>query len=351
MQGGPGEVAEPRRKTPAKEESMRAATVTWSLFFAAMATLALATAAQAGKLYSGSLVLHAFANDTTSGSQPPYATYTFQALPLGAYCNPGNGGASCDTATLHNGAPLTGSGSALTMTTGMGTALSHFTLAASDLRRTTFGSLPPYPRASYTLTTASLRNATGHFAAGAGPGSFSFFPKPANGGTRVRVTAGPKQFGGVMRLIGRFGTRNAGSTPAGAWYGIFPDWGLNVVGESYASMGTVQGTLFFESPTSTFTSSAVITGFPWTTGRASVSAAEAYRFPTRLVRSGYDNRTPAGAGTIQMVSPRLTRWAAGSHWGDIAVLRLKFAPEPGSWLLLAAGAAALGLLRRAHRQL
>ena len=81
-----------------------------------------------------------------------------------------------------------------------------------------------------------------------------------------------------------------------------------------------------------------------------MSAAGGSSFPTRLARSGYDNRTPGGAGTIQMVTPRLTHWATGAHWGDIAVLRLQFAPEPGSWLLLAAGAGALAVLRRVRRQ-
>jgi hypothetical protein len=309
----------------------------------------LATAAQAGKMYTGSLVVHAFANDATSGSQPPYATYTLQALPLGAYCNPANGGMSCGTATLHNGAPLTGSGSALTMTTGMGGAMPQFNLTQSNLRHTGFGSLPPYPGISYTLTTASLRNGKGGFDVGEGPGSFSFVPTLGSGQTRAAVVAGPNQFGGVMNLLGHFGTRNAGSTPGGAWSGVFSTWGFSRLGGEYASMGTATGTFYFRSPTSTFMSKAVVTGFPWTTGRVEVSAAGGSGFPTRLVRSGYDNRTPSGAGTIQMVTPRLTHWAAGAHWGDIAVLRLQFAPEPGSWLLLAAGAGVLAVLRRARR--
>ena len=82
-----------------------------------------------------------------------------------------------------------------------------------------------------------------------------------------------------------------------------------------------------------------------------MSAADGSGFPTKLVRSGYDNRTPDGAGTIQMVTPHLTHWATtGAHWGDIAVLRLQFAPEPESWLLLVAGAGALAVLRRVRRQ-
>jgi hypothetical protein len=111
-------------------------------------------------------------------------------------------------------------------------------------------------------------------------------------------------------------------------------------------MSTVTGSFSFTSPPVSYVSVAVVTGFPWTTGRVSVSAAGGSGFPTRLVRSGYDNRTPGGGGTIQMVTPRLTHWAAGSHWGDIAVLRLQFVPEPGSWLLLLAGLGCVGALSR-----
>jgi hypothetical protein len=158
------------------------------------------------------------------------------------------------------------------------------------------------------------------------------------------VVAGPNQFGGLMQVLGKLGTRNAGSTPGGAWYGVFSDWGLGVAGGSYAATSMVAGTVTFFSPTSTFMSNAVVTGFPWTTGRVSVSAAGGSGFPTRLVRSGYDNRTPDGAGTIQMVTPRLTHWAAGAHWGDIAVLRIQFAPEPAGWVLLAAGLSLVAVL-------
>jgi hypothetical protein len=96
----------------------------------------------------------------------------------------------------------------------------------------------------------------------------------------------------------------------------------------------------------TYTSVAVVTGFPWTTGTVSVEAAGGSGFPTALVRSGYDNRTDKGGGTIQMVAPRLTHWSGRAHWGDVAVLKVKFVPEPKGWLMLVAG---LGLLGAVHR--
>ena len=314
---------------------------------ALLACVALAHAAQAApKMYSGSLVLHAFANDTTSGSTPPFATEVRQALPLGAYCNPGNGGTACGTATLRDGAPLTGTGTVMKL----GTTPLGFTLRRGDLARKTFGSFPPYPDISYTVTTASLENRAGAFAAGGGPDSFSFVPSLGSGMTRAAVFAGENRFGGVMGLVGRFGTHNAGRTlGGGVWRGHFSRWGMRVVGSNYASTTVVSGYFTFASAPLSYRSLAVVTGFPWTTGRVSVSAAGDSGFPTMLVRSGYDNRTPEGAGTIQMVTPRLTHWAGGSHWGDIAVLHLRFAPEPESWLLLAAGAGALGLLRRTRR--
>ncbi len=89
--------------------------------------------------------------------------------------------------------------------------------------------------------------------------------------------------------------------------------------------------------------------FPWTTGTAQVTALTGPQV-TVLERAGYDNRTPNGAGTIQMVSPMLARWTnsfGDFHTGSIGVLKLQFVPEPGAWSMLAAGSAALGLLYRA----
>jgi hypothetical protein len=311
-------------------------------FTAALGILALATDLQAApKMYSGSLILHDFANDTTSGKTAPYATYTLQALPLGAHCNPTNGGESCGTATLHNGAPLAGSGTA----TSLPGSPFGFRIEEGKLTIETSGSLPPYSGVSYTLTAANLENASGVFSIGAGPGSFSFTPMQGSGSTRAVVAAGKRQFGGVMRLMGEFGTRAAGSTlKGGVWHGSFSSWGVRVLGGRFAEMTFIPGYFTFTSPELTYLSAAVVTGFPWTTGRVTVSAAGGSGFPTRLVRSGYDNRTPGGGGTIQMVTPRLTHWAAGSHWGDIAVLRVQFAPEPEGWLLLATGLSLLAVL-------
>ena len=66
-----------------------------------------------------------------------------------------------------------------------------------------------------------------------------------------------------------------------------------------------------------------------------------------LARAGYDNRTPAGAGNIQLVSPALTRWKnlySDYYTGSIATLKLRLVPEPEGRLMLVAGIGALALL-------
>jgi hypothetical protein len=286
-------------------------------------------------MYSASLILHSFAND---------ATGALQALPLGAQCNPANGGTTCLTETLHKGAPLTGSGAPILT----GLAPLSFQFLSSALYRMTSGSLPSYPGVAYTLTTAMLQNATGSFGPNRGPGSFSFVPTLGAGLTGVVAVAGKNQFGGVMQLIGSFGTRTATTAMNGRWKGIFPTWGVTVIGASYAKTAMISGVISFTPLSFTIPSVAVVTGFPWTTGQVSVKASGGYGFPTALVRSGYDNRTDQGLGTIQLVTPRLTHWAGGAHWGDVAILKVEFVPEPKGWLMLVAGLGFLGAVHRAR---
>jgi len=304
-----------------------------------LAILGLATAAQAAqpKMYTASLILHSFAND---------ATGALQALPLGEKCNPNNaGGATCSQTTLHEGAPLTGMGVQFLY----GSAPAGFLLESGAIDRVDRGSLPPYPGISYTKTFAHLSNATGIFGSGMGPGSFSFTPILGAGRTGVVVAAGKNQFGGVMQLIGEFGTKVAGSTSGGGkWKGEFETWGFTVVGAPYAQTAKISGSITFTSPSLVYKSMAIVTGFPWTTGTVSVVATGGFGFPTALVRNGYDNRTDMGGGTIQMVAPRLTHWSGGAHWGDVAILNVKFVPEPKGWLMLVAGLGFLGAVHRAR---
>ncbi len=89
------------------------------------------------------------------------------------------------------------------------------------------------------------------------------------------------------------------------------------------------------------------TGFRWTTG--AVYAYDAVgRYASHFSLAGYDNRTPMGLGTIQLVTPFLAHWAlspAPDHVTGVASLRIRFAPEPHAALLLAAGVGLLAALR------
>jgi hypothetical protein len=97
---------------------------------------------------------------------------------------------------------------------------------------------------------------------------------------------------------------------------------------------------------------ATISVFPWTTGMVEVTATGGFQ-STMLARAGYDNRTPAGAGNIQLVSPSLTRWKnlySDYYTGSIATLKLSLVPEPDAWLMLVSGIGTLALLYRVNGQ-
>jgi hypothetical protein len=69
---------------------------------------------------------------------------------------------------------------------------------------------------------------------------------------------------------------------------------------------------------------------------------------------GYDNRTPLGKGTLQLVSPLLTHWLQpgfSKETGGIGILRLRFIPEPEASLMLLVGVCALGILLRIRAKL
>ncbi len=89
--------------------------------------------------------------------------------------------------------------------------------------------------------------------------------------------------------------------------------------------------------------------FPWTTGSVTVTATG--RGPNNTIerRQGFDNRV-AGVGTVQLVSPIITKWlqpSANFEKGGIAILRIAFVPEPAGTLMLVAGLSLLGMLYRA----
>ena len=312
----------------------------------------------APNMYQGSLSLHFFGNDETTGATPPFNSYVFTALPLGTHCNPAlYGGMTCNpTATVQVGAPLTGSGTAM-----LGTGVPpRFGFPRSGLGRSTDGSV--YPRyGTYTKTYANLVNEVGYFLPGGGPGAVTYTVTPSFG-VKIVPTPGKNQFGGVMRLLKGAPSGGLGSKVnyGNGFIGNFPTLGVTLVGATSMGgspmVGFVTGTITHSTMTSVMSHpSASVRGWPWTTGMVRVFAYgdnlayPYYYFPEYLSRTGYDNRTSQGGGTIQLVTPHLINWLSPTvifQQGAIAVLRLQFVPEPSIGFALLAGAGLLGVLYR-----
>jgi hypothetical protein len=372
----------------------------WRIFVLALLVLGFAANANAGiQMYSGEIIVH------TRGAD---AAGNFVAVPFGRHCNirpyqaehtamltspmstytvtiPKFGGqvpaidtnadsipdvaSGCAPASLHAGLPLTGGG-ALSTTGSTSTSRTAsnprgFTIPMSGLSRVTSGASFPagtsfpgstwlplsqaYPWFQFEVEYADLRNDAGGFSNGGGPGSFTVMH-----GARVHVDAGKNQFGGTMRLLGQYHT-NRGVDTITTSVGATP-WNLQYIGAGAATaMGKVTGLKYTTMinrayqgyvPLGFSARTATISVFPWTTGMVEVTATGGPQ-STMLARSGYDNRTPAGAGSIQLVSPALTRWKnlySDYYTGSIATLKLRLVPEPEGWLMLVAGICALALL-------
>ena len=83
-------------------------------------------------------------------------------------------------------------------------------------------------------------------------------------------------------------------------------------------------------------------------GTGTVTVKATGRGPHKTVHytHGYDNRNTTGKGTIQLVTPVLTRWLQPCcKWetGGVGILQIKFVPEPQTWAILVAGISLLGV--------
>jgi hypothetical protein len=263
------------------------------------------------------------------------------------------------------GNPITGMGTAVTAGTGMGGF--SFPAAASGsgpgLRATgvvgEFGALYPYV---YSYTYVTMRNAGGFFGPGSGLGD-AFLKLPRQGGgapnAHIDIKAGAQKFGGVMRMLGALTTKVCYYRAGGCSLGE-NDWLYDPVGTtgSYTAKGVITkgyqalGTaVYFNSGIGAF-SSVMLVGsrFGWTTGDVTVTAVGRGPHKTVHYAQGYDNRTTSSMGgqkgTIQLVTPILTQWlqpAVKFETGGIGILKLKFVPEPHTWMMLAAGVSLLGV--------
>jgi hypothetical protein len=362
----------------------------WRIFVLTLLVLGFASSANAGiQLYSGEIIIH------TRGAD---AAGNFVAVPFGRHCNirPYQAehtamltspmstytvtipkfpdvASGCVPASLQAGLPLIGGG-ALSTTGSTSTSRTAsnprgFTIPKSGLSRVTSGASFPagtsfpgstwlplsqaYPWFQFEVEYADLRNDSGGFFDGGGPGSFTVMH-----GARVHVDAGKNQFGGTMRLLGQYHT-NRGVETITTSVGATP-WNLQYIGAGAANaMGKVTGLKYTTMinrayqgyvPLGFSARTATISVFPWTTGMVEVTATGGPQ-STMLARSGYDNRTPAGAGSIQLVSPALTRWKnlySDYYTGSIATLKLRLVPEPNAWLMLVSGIGTLAFLYRVN---
>jgi hypothetical protein len=221
-----------------------------------------------------------------------------------------------------------------------------------------FASIYPY---LYSYTYATLRNDAGVFGPGEGPGSFNlvynnvFGTRPL---ARINVKQGAVKFGGTMKMLGALTTKVCYYRNGGCSWADRANWRYEAIGAAAnTSGGLVTGgylvttTVPFYHPDLRQSSITELFGyrFPWTTGSVTVTATARGPHKTVHYAHGYDNRnttTPSGKGMIQLVTPLLTRWlspAVNFETAGIAILRIKFVPEPQAWVMLVAGASLLGL--------
>ena len=270
----------------------------------------------------------------TSGGQPN--TTPCSALSTGA--TPGGKG------LVQAGQPVTGTWIAVTT----GTQLGGFNFAAAPPAATgaagvratgvvgEFWSTYPYV---YSYTYATLRNDQGVFGPGGGPGAFNLaFTQNSVTVASINVKQGAAKFGGTMRMLGAVTTKNCFYRHGGCSLGG-NNWRYDAVGATaMTDLGVVTAgylttyTAKYYHPVLRQTSPVHVEGerFPWTTGSVTVTATGRGPHKTVHYARGFDNRnttTPSGLGTIQLVTPVLTRWlqpCCNNETGGIGILRIKF---------------------------
>jgi hypothetical protein len=211
-----------------------------------------------------------------------------------------------------------------------------------------FGATYPYV---YSYTYATLRNDLGVFGPGKGPGDFSLARKDDG----IYMKQGAAKFGGTMTMLGALTSkvcyyRNGGcSLGEGKW--LYEMIGTSAQTSSgVVTAGYVVTTKQYYYHTALMQTSVIdVEGsrFPWGTGSLTLTATGRGPHKTVHYTQGFDNRTAtSGKGTIQMVTPVITRWlqpALNFETGGVGILRIKFVPEPQTWAMLFAGVSLLGV--------
>jgi hypothetical protein len=243
----------------------------------------------------------------------------------------------------------------------------YTTASARSGQRGDFQNIYPY---IYSYTYATLRNDAGAFGVGKGPGNAVL--TYGNGDATIIIKQGKAKFGGTMRMLGAFTTkvcyfRHGGCSIRGRNGRAGNNWRYDAVGaKAYTTGGptmalksgylaTYRVYLYHPGPTmQRSTLSVEGERFPWTTGSVTLTATGRGPHKTVHYAHGYDNRTPtSGEGTIQLVSPLLTRWlqpCCNFETGGIGILRIKFVPEPQTWVMLVAGVSLLAVGTRMRRR-
>jgi hypothetical protein len=376
--------------------------------------LAFAIAAPVGaapEMFAASFIWHAWGNDISSGTADPYLDNYFSAAPLGFNCEDAepyttNGAPNtryCTPNKVMHGHPAIGRTAtpggwggkmAPARSIGSGTPpritlqQSDFTIALSSyttektwgVGNCCRGFLVDY---SYiqSITYATFVNAAGSFFANGGAVAAGYAKNLGGSGTgrynnrtgmgandrgTWRIRAGANAFGGVMGLLGKYGATGKYTDedwPGSIFTGV-SSWAMvpplgRLFRNTVYRCGT-KGMTYWFNPYSktnmwpyalgTNTITAIGTGTLWTTGQVG-AFAKTGAYETSLWRTGFDNRTVGGKGSIQLVTPSLTHWLSpgwNKHSAQTGLLRIQV-PEPGAVLLLAAGAAVLAVLHRVSR--
>jgi len=288
--------------------------------------------------------------------------FTAGGAPNHTVCSPTSTDGFGGKGLVQVGHPITGSVNAVTTAKGGFNFPAAPASGKAGLRATgvfgEFGAIYPYV---YSYTYLTMRNDAGLFGPGSGLGN-AYIKLPRQGGqvnAHIEIKQGAAKFGGVMKMLGALTTKVCYYRAGGCSLGE-NNWRYEAVGTTgYRSAGgkltkgyqALTTAVYFNSGLGQFSSVQVVgSRFGWTTGSITVTAVVRGPHKTIEYAQGYDNRTTssmgAQKGTIQLVTPLLTQWLAPAvkyETGGVGILKLKFVPEPQTWMMLAAGVSLLGV--------